>query len=241
MLDRLELGSLMGGSQRRTAHELVRDTLRHAIFSGVLTGGTRLVQAEIAAQLQVSTTPVREALRDLASEGLIRIDPHRGAVVHELNADELGEIYEIRKALEPLVIRKAAENITESELAAAAALQEQMDGETDPGAWVELNWRFHALIERASRSPRLQSLVATAQGAAAQYVGFSLKVQPGRMAQGNAEHRELLKALAGKEGARAAEILIEHLSRTQDTVVAATSDIGGTGSNGHRAKFARSA
>lgn len=221
MHENLELGVLVAGSQRRTAHELVRDALRRAIVSGVLTGGTRLVQAEIATQLDVSTTPVREALRDLAADGLIRFDPHRGAVVHELDIDELKEIYEIRYALEPLAIKKAAGRITESEIAAAAALQDQMDKETDPGAWVELNWRFHSLLERASRSPRLQSLVATAQGATAQYIGYSMKVHPSRMAEGNAEHRALLTALASGDAAQAEHVLRQHLNRTMDVVLAA--------------------
>nr|MDT0657213.1 GntR family transcriptional regulator [Micromonospora sp. DSM 115978] len=221
-----ELGGLVAGAQRRTAHELVRDTLRRAIFSGALPGGTRLVQADIASQLQVSTTPVREALRDLAADGLIRIDPHRGAVVHELDVDEIREIYEIRCALEPLAIRKAAQRITEEELAAATALQDQMDTETDPGAWVELNWRFHSLLERAARSPRLQTLVTTAQGTTAQYVGYSMKVRPARMTEGNAEHRELLRALADRDPDRAETLLVEHLRRTLDVVLQAAEPAG---------------
>ena len=97
---------------RKTAHEFVREVLRRAILSGELTGSTRLVQAELAATLEVSTTPVREALRDLASEGLIRFDPHRGAVVEELSRDELNEVYAIRKVLEPLALTQALPNLT---------------------------------------------------------------------------------------------------------------------------------
>ena len=82
---------------RQTAHEYVREVLRRAILSGDIPVGSRLVQAELATTLEVSTTPVREALRDLASEGLIQFDPHRGAVVSELSGEELQEIYEIRR------------------------------------------------------------------------------------------------------------------------------------------------
>ena len=81
-----------GAAGRQTAHEFVRSVLRRAILSGELAGGTRLVQAELAAVLEVSTTPVREALRELASEGLVRFDPHRGAVVQELSGEERGAI-----------------------------------------------------------------------------------------------------------------------------------------------------
>jgi DNA-binding GntR family transcriptional regulator len=214
------LGGLPGFSEeRRTAHQSVRDTLRRGILSGVLSGGTRLVQADIAAQLKVSTTPVREALRDLAAEGLIQFDPHRGAIVHELNLNELIEVYEIRKVLESLAIRKATQRITAEQLAAAAALQDKMDSEHDSGAWVEYNWQFHSLLERAANSPRLASMVKTVQDAAAIYVGHSLKVEPQRMASGNREHREILEAMRRRDADRAVALLVQHLEATLGAVL----------------------
>lgn len=211
------------GHGRRTAHEFVRDTLRRAILSGAFSGGTRLVQAEIAAHLDVSTTPVREALRDLAADGLILFDPHRGAIVHELDMSELVEIYEIRKALEPLAIRKAAQRITDDQLAAAAELQEKMDNEADPGTWAELNWQFHGLLEQAASSPRLLSMVKTVQDMAAIYVAHSLKVEPGRLAAGSREHRALLDALRRRDGDRAASVLAKHLDATLGAILASRS------------------
>ncbi|GIF61903.1 GntR family transcriptional regulator [Asanoa iriomotensis] len=221
MHDGLDLGKLAPPPQRRTAHELVRDTLRRAIFSGLLTGGTHLGQAEIATQLAVSTTPVREALRDLAADGLIRIDPHRGAVVHDLDHDDLREIYEIRAALEPLAIRRAARHITADELAAAGDLLDRMDQETDPAAWLELNWAFHALLGRASRSPRLFSLVTSAQGSTARYVGESMKSHPDRLAEATAEHRSVVDALAGHDAETAAKLVTTHLQHTLELLVTA--------------------
>src|SRR5665213_132940 len=150
----LQIRSLRTAKERLTAHEIVRETLRGAILRGDLPGGTRLVQSELAVQLNVSNTPVREALRDLASDQLIRFHPHRGAVVRKLDIDELREIYEIRKALEPLAIRLAASRITGKQLKEASDLQARMDKETDPCAWVEKNRKFHALLESTARSPR---------------------------------------------------------------------------------------
>lgn len=213
------LVDLLAFSQpRRTTHQFVRETLRRAILSGALPGGARLVQADIAAQLDVSTTPVREALRDLAADGLILFDPHRGAIVHELDMTELTEVYEIRKALEPLAIRKAAALISDGALDEAAELQKRMDAESDAGAWAELNRRFHALLEQASASPRLISLVKSVQDTSAIYVAHSLKVDPARIKAGNREHRRLLKALRARDGETAAAIMVEHLDHTLDSI-----------------------
>ncbi len=207
-------GLLRVEEQRRTAHEFVRDTLRRAILSGALAGGTRLVQADIAAQLNVSTTPVREALRDLASDGLIRFDPHRGGIVNTIDADEFLEIYEIRKRLEPYAVRRAAERISAKELEAAAALAAEMERETDPGAWTELNWRFHGLLVLAARSPRLLAVVKSTQDAAALYVARSVQETPSRIKQGNAEHRALLEAMRRRDGDAVEGILFDHLENT---------------------------
>ena len=218
----LQIRSLRTAKERLTAHEIVRDTLRHAILSGELPGGTRLVQAELAAQLNVSTTPVREALRDLASDQLIRFHPHRGAVVHELDMEELSEIYEIRKALEPLAIRLSASRITKKQLKEASDLLARMDKETDPGAWVEYNWKFHALLESAAQSPRLAAFVKSVQDSAALYVAHMIHLEPGRIEKGNADHRGIFAALRGGNADGAAELLRRHLDTTLQAILAAT-------------------
>jgi DNA-binding GntR family transcriptional regulator len=217
----LQIRSLRTAKERLTAHEIVRETLRHAILSGELPGGTRLVQAELAAQLNVSTTPVREALRDLASDQLIRFHPHRGAVVHELDMDELREIYEIRKALEPLALRLSASRLTKKQLKDAADMQARMERETDPGGWVEKNWKFHALLESAAQSPRLAGFVKSVQDSAALYVAHSIHLDPGRIEKGNAEHRGILKALAAGDGDTAGELLRRHLDTTLQGILTA--------------------
>jgi DNA-binding GntR family transcriptional regulator len=203
---------------RRTAHELVRDTLRRAILRGTLPGGLRLVQAEIAAQLEVSTTPVREALRDLASEGLIRLDAHRGAIVRELDLAEVREIYDLRKLLEPEALRRASRHITEEEVARSEALQAQMDVETDAGVWADLNREFHATLVGAARSPRLIAILQNLRDSAAPYVGLSLQTSSELRARANEHHRGMLAALRDGDPERAADIAIEHLESTVQTL-----------------------
>lgn len=213
------LHGLRPSHARATAHQYVCEHLRYAILSGALPGGTRLVQADLAQQLQVSTTPVREALRDLASEGLVAFDPHRGAVVHRPSVAELREVYELRRVLEPLAILKAADLITAEELGEAAQLQEQMEVVQDPADWAQLNWQFHAVLLRAANSPRLITMVKSLQDAAAIYVAHSLSFDRERIRHGNREHRMILTALRRQQGQRAADVLVKHLDGTLSAVL----------------------
>jgi DNA-binding GntR family transcriptional regulator len=206
---------------RVTAHELVYETLRRAILGGALPGGAHLVQADIAGRLSVSTTPVREALRDLAAEGLVVFRPHIGAVVRELDTAELVELYEIRKALEPLAIRRAAERISPAELAEASALAKQMEGERDPAAWTVLNRKFHDVLEDAAQAPFMRSVLRGVQDVAAIYVARSLISQPARIASGNKEHRALVAALRRHDADAAAALLVAHLDATLQVALGA--------------------
>jgi len=205
--------------ERMTAHQYAKEALRSAILSGSLPGGSRLVQADLAAELRVSTTPIREALRDLVAEGLIVFDPHRGALVRSLDVAEVKEIYDIRRVLEPLAVRRATERITKAELAEAADLLKQMEDCTDPTEWVELNWRFHGLLEAAARSPLLESMVRSVQDISALYVAHSVKQFPERVREGNREHRAMLSAIRRKDADKAGEILVKHLDGTLKAVL----------------------
>ena len=202
----------------RTAHQYVHDTLREAILSGEIPAGSRLVQADIATQLEVSTTPVREALRDLATEGLVRFDPHRGAIVRELDWEEVREIYQLRQLLEPLAIRLAIARMSDEELQAANELALQMESESSPGRWVELNRAFHGLFADSARSPRLQSILAGLRDGAAVYVALSLRYQPSGIPRANVDHRALLDAFQQRDADQAASIELRHLASTMAAI-----------------------
>jgi DNA-binding GntR family transcriptional regulator len=204
--------------ERRTAHQLVLETLRRAILTGKIPGGTRLVQADIAEQLQVSTTPVREALRDLATEGLIKLDAHRGAEVKSLNRDEVSEIYRLRRILEPEAMRLAIERMTADELATAADIQRRADTEEDTAAWVELNHEFHSVFVKAARSPRLAGILQALHDAAGMYIAATLVQQTGRRSEANREHHQLLTAVRRRDVQGATGILLAHVQRTMEAI-----------------------
>lgn len=204
----------LGDVQRRTAHESVTEALRQAILGGVLPAGTRLVQAELAAQFGVSNTPVREAMRQLATEGLIQFDSYRGAVVRTPSLDEVREVYEIRLLLEPVAIRKAVERITPAELGRAGELQREMVGTEDVGAWVLLNRRFHGTLIEAAHSPKLAAIIGGLEDAATSQVALSIKADFRRVTDGNSEHLQILEAVEDRDADRAAELTAEHLQST---------------------------
>ena len=200
-------------ASRSTAHQFVLDALRDAILSGSLPAGARLIQTEIAARLGVSTTPVREAIRDLVGSGLVQSDVHRGAVVRALDSDELPEIYEIRKILETSLIDKIVENIDEQELARAEKLLEEMDRTAAPATWGMLNRRFHALLTAAAHSPRLEAMVHSVADLATMTEVDAVRESPSLTIDADREHRALLDAIRRKRPDQAREIVRRHLDR----------------------------
>lgn len=196
---------------RQTAHEFVGKVLRRAILSGELKGGTRLVQADLASILEVSTTPVREALRDLASEGLIRFDPHRGAVVQELSGDELREIYMIREILEPFALRLAVPKVTSELLDRLRELHQKMASEPHSAEWVDANRLFHLTIYEAAGFPRLSAIIKSLEDASVMYIGASLNDVEGLREAAVHDHGAILSALENGDADAAEEAVRTHL------------------------------
>lgn len=200
-------------TNRQTAHEYVRSVLRRAILKGELSGGTRLVQAELAAMLDVSTTPVREALRDLATEGLVQFDPHRGAIVTELSTEDVHDIYRIRMVLEPLAMREAVPKITDALLARLRTLHQSMMDAPHSADWVDRNRVFHMAVYETAASPRLASIIRNLQDASVMYIGAALKDMPSLRDGANHDHGEILAALEARD-VEAAVTALEHHLRT---------------------------
>lgn len=151
--------SLFQNLGRELAPEQVTQRLREAIAIGALQPGERLNQADLADRLGVSRMPIREALRRLEAEGLVVMQPYKGAVVSDLSATELKEIYEMRIALEVLALRRSIPNMDDAALREMRALLETMDEEDDMNAWVMHNRRFHDLLyHRAERSLLLETI-----------------------------------------------------------------------------------
>jgi DNA-binding GntR family transcriptional regulator len=208
--DRLRID--VSRSRRITAVDLVRDALRSAILRGDLPGGSRLVQTEIATQLDVSTTPVREAMRDLASEGLITLDSHRIGTVRKPDWDEMVEIVEMRRSLEGLAVRRAMAGITADELARAKEVADDLADEEDLGSWVQANIRFHSIFHRATRGRRLSGVLVALEEAGGVFVAQAQRLHPEIRRRAVEDHFALLDAFAAGDAERALEIQMGHIT-----------------------------
>jgi DNA-binding GntR family transcriptional regulator len=215
------VGKLTAPGRSRTAHEYALTTLRSAILDGTLAGGTRLVQTKLAAELDLSTTPLREALRDLAMEGLVVFDPHRGAVVRALDIDEVREIYELRMTLEPIMVRRIAERITGAQLDHAEELAARMQAETNLSAWVDLNRGFHAIFSEPDNQSKLAGILATLRDSASAYVSLSLEARPQQVPEANVEHAEIIRLYRKRDAEAIERLTLQHLRSTLAAIEAA--------------------
>lgn len=209
---KLQLGGL--NQFPRTTHATVTEHLRQAILLGHLPGGTRLVQAELAEALNVSVTPIREALRELSSQGLIELDAFKGAIVRIPTLSELEEVYEMRSVLIPLSVKKGIARITPQQLHAAEALLSRMEATPDREQWVDLNRQFHNLLDDATQTTQLKQMLCRLSDLAAIYINLSFTEQPLRKEASEQEHRAILRAYQQKEVKIATKLILNHLSGT---------------------------
>ena len=194
----------------QTRDGYVAERLRRAILRGEFKPGQRLDQNEIAELLGVSRSPVREALRTLAAEGLVEVYPHRGAVVAELSSAEFEEISIIRVMLEGMAARLAAPHIDDDRIALLKDILAELDNTTDLDRWVELNRRFHNAIYQAVHRPRLLSFIEnlriTMTPYIRQYIASDEHLNAARIG-----HRRILEACINRDEKLTQEEIERHL------------------------------
>ena len=192
--------------------------LRAAILRSVLPPGTPLKHRDIASQLGVSHTPVRDAIRLLASRGLVSVSPSGDPSVAPLSIAEAGELFAIRIILEPAALQTALPKMNARILVEADYVLSISDRETDPDVWSGLNSRFHTLLYSASGFPRLGSMIAEAAAEASRYVRLYAGDANLRAAS-QREHALLLDACRKEQERLAMDILTTHLTNARDRLV----------------------
>lgn len=178
------------------ADRVYREILKR-ITTGVWGAGVRLIEREIANELNVSRTPVRAAFERLFSEGVLELVPNKGAVVADVSVDDLLEILEIRRALEALTCSLAVSRLSSEEVKELEEILTEMKkavAENDLYRYSDLNNRFHHILVSASGNRRLAKILETLKTQMVRYRITSL-LCPGRVANSIAEHEALVKAV----------------------------------------------
>jgi DNA-binding GntR family transcriptional regulator len=199
----------------RGLRDHVQEALRKAIISGRFRSGDKLNERLLAAELGVSTTPVKEALQRLQIDGLVRIEPRRGAYVR-FNAEQAEQMMLARAALEGMIAREAARRASDDDLAGLDHHVAEMDHATEAGAveqLIVLNERFHDAIQVASGCAYLVSLL-DGQRMYDHSARIALLGDPAERKRALREHRAIARALADRDADRAEAAMRDHIIRS---------------------------
>ncbi|MBF8184278.1 GntR family transcriptional regulator [Nonomuraea sp. K274] len=198
-----------------TKGDFAYDALRNRILSHEYRPGTVLNQAMLARDLGISTTPLREALRRLKSEGLVELDAHRDARVTELSAEEARDLLEMRRALDPLAASLAAERRSSADMDAMRTAFAGLKPLSNQPEVVDLvaHRRFHRAIYVASHNELLINTLDGLWDKADRYrlVGLEEKRDQARRDETSAEHQAMLDAVVAGDSATAAEVMRGHI------------------------------
>ena len=206
----------LGIPRPRPLHEEVVDRLRDMIVEGELEAGARLHELDLADALKVSRTPIREAVKLLATEGLVDLIPGRGARVSAFSGEMLQELLEVIAGLERHAAELAAQRMTDRDLDRLQRMHERMRAHHHGGErrqYFRLNQEIHLGIVAAARNTVLASTHASLIAKARRGRHAALESQA-RWIEAMAEHELLMRALSERDGRRAADILFHHDLRT---------------------------
>ncbi len=201
---------------RRTLHDEVLERLRDMIIEGRLDPGSRINEGLVGAQLGVSRTPLREAIKTLASEGLVEILPAKGAVVRKFSAHDLYQILEVLKTLEQLGGRMACEHASDATIAAIHDLHLRMMelyATRERLEYFKLNQAIHSASVAASANTVLMEMHETLQ-ARIKRLRFVGNEGPTKWAGAVAEHEEMMAALLKRDAAALSEVIGRHMDAT---------------------------
>ncbi|MHA6804659.1 GntR family transcriptional regulator [Salinifilum ghardaiensis] len=211
-----------------TKSEAAYHALRSAIRNGELRPGQRVTLNELAGSLEMSLTPVREALRHLASQGLVEQQPNRGTVIAEYTLERAREIYRLRRVLEPLAAELSATHATEDDHREIAAALEDLDRAVSAGRDAEvpaLNAVLHNRIYAAARSPYLLEFIDKLWNG----VPFQAISLADRQQRSGEQHHAIVRAVVRGDPAEASRLMHEHISEAAEETFRQFETAGGEG------------
>lgn len=208
----------------------VHAQLREALLRGAYAPRQRLIEADLAEEYSASRFTLRNALIQLASEGLVELQPNRGARVREISVEEATEITEVRQHLEALVAARAAARISDDEIDALGSLGEDMCAAVERGEllrYSELNATLHATLRDIAAHSTATRLLEQLNGQMIRHQ-FRLALVPGRPSVSLPEHLAIIEAVRSRDPDRAREAMARHVSSVITTLQAIADDAGVT-------------
>lgn len=208
--------------------EIVFESLREAIINGVLKPGERLMEVQLAEEMGVSRTPVREAIRKLELEGFVIMVARKGAYVAGISMKDVVDVFEIRAALEGLAASLAAERITDEEKEEMERLLVRKAACVEAGDYdslTEIDTEFHELLYKASRNERLMQIISNLREQINRFRMVSLAF-PGRGREALEEHKKIAEAIAERDAALAQALAQEHIENAENALLEAMQKTG---------------
>lgn len=206
---------------RLALHDQVVARLRTLLVEGAIPPGAKLNERELSEKLRVSRTPLREAIKLLAAEGLVDLLPNRGAVAVKLTETDVVNTFEVLAELEGLSGSLAAQRITDAELAEIRAMHFEMMASFTRGelsGYYRLNARIHAAINDAAKNPVLTNSYNSIN-ARVQSLRFRTNQDGAKWKRAVKEHEQMLDALDARDAGAMRHILVAHLNNKRDTVL----------------------
>ncbi|WP_300651969.1 GntR family transcriptional regulator [Hydrogenophaga sp.] len=202
-------------------HEQATHRLRQMLVEGQIAPGAKLNERELCEALKVSRTPLREAIKTLAAEGLVELLPNRGAVAVQLTETDVHNTFEVMAGLEAASGQLAAQRVTDAELAEIKALHYEMLAaytRRDLSAYYPLNAAIHRAINAAARNPVLTSTYNQVN-ARLQALRFRSNQDGEKWSRAVKEHEAMIQALEARDSAALAHVLTTHLNNKRDVVI----------------------
>ncbi len=202
-------------------HEATFQSLKSLLVEGKIAPGSKLNERELAESLNVSRTPIREAIRRLAADGLVELIANRGAIAVQLSIEDVMHTFDVIAELEGYSGELAAKNINDSTLSELEALQYEMMASyarRDLSSYYKLNLQIHRLINQAANNPVLATLFSQVN-ARIEALRFRSNQDGVKWEKAVEEHQEMLDALKARDSARMRKVMITHVTNKRDVVV----------------------
>lgn len=207
--------------ERRSLHLEIVERVRPLIVESELEPGSKVPEKALCEQFSVSRTPMREALKVLAAEGLVRLEPNRGAWVTLITVDEVNEVFPVLTVLEALSGELACEHITQSEIRHVRDLHDQMMqsyAERDLALYFNLNQQIHHAILLAAHNDTLTKS-SQALSARMQRARYAANMSEGRWAEAVGEHEQIIAHLEARDAKQLGTVLSDHMRNKQASVL----------------------